>query len=119
MYTVIQDDVAVVTCGGGRYDLGSWTTLLRELNTLQCPTVIDLRGIDAGLSEIDTYLLALNAEDMPSVAAHRLALVTSGDKQCAAAFFAVCGQNRGLDVEVFDALDTAASWARKPTPADS
>lgn len=114
MHIVVENEIAVATGRKGTYDVGHWSDVLRELDGLDRPAVVDVRQIESGLSEIDAYLLALHAEEMQRLSAHRLALVTSGEPNCYAAFFAVCARNRGLDVEVFADIAAASAWAGSP-----
>ena len=106
----MRNQVPVATCGDGDRGLQRWRAVLKFLDSLNCPVVIDISAVEFDLSEIDTYLLALEFEHLESIRNHRLGFVTDSRSDTAAAFFVTCARNRGVAMEKFSETDRAIAW---------
>ena len=99
-----------VTCVAGTAGLAQWSALLEQIVGLSSNVVLDARQIDSSLSEIESYLLALHADEMGGFRICRLAIVTADKPGCSAGYFARSGRNLGLRMASFDDPDQAISW---------
>ena len=83
-----------------------------ELDRLDCATVIDARAVStSSLSEIEAYLLALQADEKSRLRRHRMAVVVSGEPPSDLGFFIVSARNCGLQVQSFECIESASAWA--------
>lgn len=104
-------DYARVTCADGEYGLPQWAKVLESTVSLGCHVLLDLRGVKSRLSEIETYLLALQADELAGFRLNRLALVADTNaEECSASYFANSGRNLGMNVASFADQAEAVSW---------
>jgi len=106
-----KDNCAIVSCGNEELTLNQWFLLLDTLDRCDSDAVIDAGQVAGSLTEMESYLLALHADDSSQLRRHRVAVLLSGNSQPELDFFVLSARNLGLDIESFDCIDTAAAWA--------
>lgn len=106
-----EKEIVIVSISDQQPTLNQWVALMDELNRRDCPAVIDARFVIPSMSEIDAYLLAIRASEMPQLRCHRMAIVMAGELHPDLDFFVSSASISGLETKPFDCIDTATAWA--------
>lgn len=99
----------------GKLDLEESEHLLREVVKVSDPLdefdiLVDTRDAASVLSASDLWFLAEKLADYPKTFSGRTAIVCPADRFDHAAFFALCADNRGIDMHAFTSYEEAMAW---------
>ncbi len=93
--------------------------LLREVVRASDPLeefdiLVDTRDADSVLSATDLWFLADRLLGHPRTFAGRTAILCPNERFDHAAFFALCAENKGIDMEAFTSYEEAMVWLQTP-----
>ncbi|HUH97990.1 MAG TPA: hypothetical protein VLZ89_11560 [Anaerolineales bacterium] len=100
----------------GQLDFERSRQLLVEIASAAAPLadyeiILDTRKAGTSLSETDLWYLAAELFELRKAFLHRRTAVLCPLEQFdRAAFFALCAQNRGLEVQAFASFEAAIEW---------
>lgn len=106
-----KDNCAIVSSGNRQLTLSQWLLVLDALDRLDSDAVIDAREVTGSVTEIESYLLALRANEKRQLRRHRIAVVLAANPQPELDFFVLSARNLGLDIRSFGCADMATTWA--------
>ena len=72
--------------------------------------LIDTRRVSTGLSATELWYLADKVARFPRGDGRRIAILCPTERFDHSRFFALCAENRGLDVQAFTAYEDAMEW---------
>ena len=84
--------------------------LLREFDIL-----VDTREAASSLSATDLWFLADKLTKYPKTFGGRTAILCPAERFDHAAFFALCAENKGIDMQAFIAYEEAMAWLQGAT----
>jgi hypothetical protein len=72
--------------------------------------LIDTRRVSTGLSATELWYLADKVARLPRSAGRRIAILCPAERFDHSRFFALCAENRGLNVQAFASYEEAMEW---------
>jgi hypothetical protein len=99
----------------GQLDLERAKELLLEAATVSAlgsgyDTILDTREAESEMSTADLWYLAKELSDAYKAFSRKTAVLCPLKQFDRAGFFALCAQNRGLDVRAFTSFEDAFEW---------
>ena len=103
----------------GRLDLEEGEQLLREVVGVSDPLeefdiLVDTRDAVSALSATDLWFLADRLLRHPKTFAGRTAILCPDERFDHAAFFALCAESKGIDMQAFTSYEEAMNWLQAP-----
>lgn len=103
----------------GRLNLEEGEQLLREVVGVSDPLeefdiLVDTRDAVSVLSATDLWFLADRLLRHPKTFAGRTAILCPDERFDHAAFFALCAESKGVDVQAFTSYEEAMNWLQAP-----
>lgn len=99
----------------GQLDLDKTKELLMEIASASGPSVdydvfLDVRKAQLELSTTDLWYLAAELSNLRKAFARKTAVLCPVEHFDSAGFFALCAQNRGMNVNAFTSFEAAVEW---------
>lgn len=103
----------------GTLDLEEGEQLLREVVGVSDPLeefdiLVDTRDAVSVLSATDLWFLADRLLRHPKTFAGRTAILCPDERFDHAAFFALCAESKGVDMQAFTSYEEAMNWLQAP-----
>ncbi len=103
----------------GRLNLEEGEQLLREVVGVSDPLeefdiLVDTRDAVSVLSATDLWFLADRLLRHPKTFAGRTAILCPDERFDHAAFFALCAESKGVDMQAFTSYEEAMNWLQAP-----
>lgn len=103
---------------GGLLNLEESEQLLREVVKASGPLeefdiLVDTRDAESVLSATDLWYLADRLRRHPRTFAGRTAILCPNERFDHAAFFALCAENQGIDMQAFTSYEEAMTWLQE------
>ncbi|HEX6267754.1 MAG TPA: hypothetical protein VFZ81_12770 [Burkholderiales bacterium] len=99
----------------GQFNLEESEQLLREVVGVSEPLeqfdiLVDTREAASTLSATDLWFLADRLVKYPKTFAGRTAILCPAERFDHASFFALCAENKGVDMQAFPSYEEAMAW---------
>lgn len=103
----------------GALNLEEGEQLLREVVGVSDPLeefdiLVDTREAVSTLSASDLWFLADRLQRFPKTFAGRTAILCPDERLDHAAFFALCAESKGIDMQAFTSYEEAMNWLQAP-----
>ena len=105
------ESYALVRFDGPELELADIATAFTRLNALNCCAILDFQDTATDLSRTESLLIALKLQELDRLRFHKVGLLSNGACQSTLQI-AEFARGRGLTVESFGELDSAAAWIR-------
>ena len=112
---IIQSNDFIKATPEGQFDLEKSKKLLMEIATASVSLVdyeiiLDTRKAHSKMSPTDLWYLAVELSNLRRAFSRRTAVLCPVERFDNAEFFALCAQNRGLQLSTFTSFEDAIEW---------
>ena len=112
---IIHAQDFITATAEGRLDFEKSRKLLTEIASASDPSVeyniiLDTRKAKVEMSVVELWHLAAEISNLRKVFARKTAVLCPINRFDDAAFFALCSQNRGMNIQAFASYEDAMEW---------
>jgi hypothetical protein len=112
---IIRANSLIKATPEGELDVEKFEKLIAEINSAASSLVdyeilLDTRKAHPSVSKADLFFLASELCRRPGAFARKTAVLCPQERCADAEFFALCAENRGLQIKAFTSFEEATDW---------